>query len=90
VTDISPRVVIKFPKAYRKADCQGEVHRIPAVKLIDQLQRMTAGQIQEVEARRCEAILENWAGQLAGHRGPSQAAAFLCALAGRLNGEVES
>jgi hypothetical protein len=31
VTEPSPRVVIKFPKQYRKADCQGELLTFPGM-----------------------------------------------------------
>lgn len=89
--------VLQFPKK-RKADCQGEVRVVRAAKLIDQLLAvknglaagMSAAEIREVEASRCEMIIQHWTEKLADYRSPSKAAAFLCATADRLNGDVAS
>ena len=100
MTDMSPRVVLQFPKRH-KADCQGE-RRFPyPISLTEQLQRIKSGldagmskaDIQnEYDAQQGERIIAHWVRQLADNprRGPAQAAAYLCALAGRWNGEDQS
>jgi hypothetical protein len=97
----TPRKVLQFPDLIRKADCQGE-SRVPhPISLSERLKRIKAGlengmtlaDVQhEYDAEQSEIVMERWAKQLANNprRSPAAAAAFLCALAGRLNGEVEA
>lgn len=97
---MTPKNVISHPRFQgRKADCQGE--RLPySISLTDQIQRikcldagMSKADIQhEQDAQQAERIIEYWIRKLADNprRGPAKAAAFLCALAGRWNGEEQS
>jgi hypothetical protein len=94
--------VLKFPKEFKPRPAEViEVHRISCAKLLDQLHNvneglaagMTAEEIRdEWEARECEAVIKHWVKRMVAHkrRGPELTVAFLCALAGQLNGEVEA
>jgi hypothetical protein len=99
---ISPKNVIFHPRFRdRKADSQGEVHAPRPINLSEHLKRIKAGvdagmsltdAQHENDAREAERIIRLWAGKLAVNprRSQSDAALFLCALAGRLNGEIEA
>jgi hypothetical protein len=99
---ISPKNVI-FPERFkrRKADCQGEVRALPAVRLIDQLQRIASGldagmsiaEVQhEADAQQAERIIRHWVVQLAANprRSPEKAAELLGGIAVELTSEVSA
>jgi hypothetical protein len=93
---------ILFPafRQHRKADCQHERAPYP-INLTERLKRiktglddgMTPADVQhEYDAQQAERVIQHWVRKLADNprRGPSDAAAFLGAEAGRLYGDEAS
>lgn len=75
---------VLFPEfRRRKSDCQGEFPVVKAIRLIDQIRL----QAPDIEAERCERIIEHWVKEMVKHRSTPKTVHYLRGLANRIEME---